>query len=818
MAKPTLLVSGSLRLGVNKTPSSEIPVDYITTWLRRRMPEYGGQIATLANRILVVRAETGSGKSTTLPVAIFRILRSESTPTKLQYKGPGVICTQPRVLTAISLANDVSSRAWNPDMILGVTVGYQTGPVSNKPPAGLLYATAGVLAVQLRNQEDIEIMSRYRFILIDEAHERALDSDILLMLLRNFYQRNIGNARLPFLLLTSATFDTQRYADYFGITGDNIIEVVGRAYPIDIHWPEKGANNYPIEAAAVAVRIHETHLDDVVERADILIFMPGNSEMTAVATALTKASKASETPFLVLTLNREIVISQTGDYPLVFMKPDRLPLLGGKKPARRIIVSTVVAETGLTIDTLKYVIDCGWNRSKEVYQPWGAEGLITRPAPQSRIEQRKGRAGRLFPGEFYPLYTKAVHAALEPQQLPEIISVGSSMIHLAIISEQQKQKLRTGQLPEFRVEDMTLLDPPPIEVFLAANAIAVAIGFVSTRAPLPTTWPPVEFTSAVVAAPVEDRHATVRGYGLTALGHFGAMFARTQMEGVRVLLAGYQWGCAASDLITAVAMFGTPLTDLLAGRGRSRGASADSLPPGSAILQASLPTYIVGRYGGGVMGVLPPTEGEEFYFRSRLLIADDFIESILIFDAFITRLDAAEGDITALYEWCTDLGLNFTVMIDIIRKRETIVQELIMAGLNPFRESKRRLVSLPMEEFTSGIRALKRCLYDGLQGKLLKWDPKIAMYVSLQGLQVQGPDLFSDALTTRLKALSIVAGPAESLRPRWIITDQIRLAPAPKRPDDQGPPLLYVPSTNLVSVLDGYVDPDPDFNAVRSFV
>jgi hypothetical protein len=814
MSKPTLLVSGSLRLGIKKTPSAEIPVQYITTWLKKRMPEYGGHSSQLADRILIVRAETGSGKSTTLPVAIFRILRDESTPAKLQYKGPGVICTQPRVLTTISLANDVSSRAWNPDMILGTTVGYQTGPVSNKPPSGLLYATAGVLAVQLRNQSDSEIMGRYRFILIDEAHERALDSDMLLMLLRNFYQRNIGNNKLPFLLLTSATFDTQRYAEYFGVTSDNIVEVVGRAYPITIHWPEQGTNNYPAEAAAVAVRIHESHLDDKPEKADILIFMPGNTEMATAATALNKASKASSTPFLVLSLNREIVISQTGDYPLVFAKIDQLPLLGGKPPARRIIVSTVVAETGLTIDTLRYVIDCGWSRSKEMYQPWGAEGLITRPAPQSRIEQRKGRAGRLFPGDFYPLYTKNVFTALEPQQLPEIISVGSSMIHLAIISEQQKQKLRTGKVPEFFVEDMTLLDPPPVEAFLAANATAFALGFVSTRAPLPTKWPPVELTAAVTAAPIEDPRAVVRGYGLTALGHFGAVFSRTSMEGVRVLLAGYQWNCAASDLITAVAMFGNLPTDLLVSRGRSKSLLPDALPPGSAILRAALPSYIVNRFGGGDM-VMPPTESEAFYFRSRLLIADDFIESILIFDAFITRLDTTEGDVAAQYDWCVDMGLNFTTMLDVIRKREIIVQELLMAGLNPFRASKRRIAALPMDEFIGGLRALKHCLYDGLQGKLLKWDPKIAAYVSPQGLAVQGPELFSDKLMTRLKAFNIVPGPTDPLRPQWIVTDQIRLAPAPKRSDDSGPPLLYLPSTGLVSVLDGFIDPDPDFNAVR---
>ena len=818
---PTLLTAGSLRLGADGTPSDEVPMRYITGWLRRRMPEFGNHSATLADRVLVVRAETGSGKSTTLPVAVFRILRSENTPPQQQYRGLGVICTQPRVLTAIALASDVSSRPWNPDMVLGETVGFQTGPVSNRPPAGLLYATAGVLAAQLRNQEDADIMGRYRFILIDEAHERSLDSDMSLMLLRNFYQRNVGNERLPFLLLTSATFATRRYAEYFGVGADNIVEVIGRAYPIATHWPAHGTNNYPAEAAAVAVRIHEEHPDDRPEQADILVFMPGGGESAAVATALRKALKAYEgtgrPPFLVLVINREVINAQIDDYPLVFEKPGRLPLVNGARPTRRVIVSTVVAETGLTIDTLRYVIDCGWSRSKEVYQPWGAQGLLTRPAPQSRIEQRKGRAGRLFPGDFYPLYTKNVHAALEAQQLPEIISTGVAGPLLAIVREQQRQKLRTGRPPEFRVEDMTLLDPPPAEAFLAANAAAVALGFVSARAPLPTRWPPLELVDAVPAAPVEAPLALARGYGLTALGHIAALFTRAPVEGVRALLAGYTWGAAASDLVTAVAMFGTALPDLLVGRGRlKKGEAPGALPPGAAALRAALPPFLAARVGGGVTGALPPSESEAFFFRARLLLADDFAEAALLFDAFAGRLAA---DAAAAAAWCAEVDLSFEAMLELARRREAVTEEMMVAGLNPFRGADRRLAGLPAAEFTAGLLNLKRCLFAGLGGGagLLRWDPGEGSYVSPQGLRVQTPGLFTDAMASRLRALHVTQGPAAPPRPQWLLTDQIRLAQAPKREEDAGPPLLYVAETGLVSVLDGYLEPDADFNAPRQY-
>jgi hypothetical protein len=801
------------------------------------MPEFGGHSAALADRILIVRAKTGSGKSTILPVAVFRLLRSEHS--RQQYKGPGVICTQPRVLTAIALANDVSSRAWNPDMVLGETVGFQTGPVSNRPPAGLIYATAGVLAVQLRQQEDVEFMGRYRFILVDEAHERSLDSDMTLMLLQNFYARNVGNERLPFLLLTSATFEPARYAEYFGVGLENVVEVEGRAYGITTHWPAQGTNDYPAAAAAKAVEIHEGHPDDPPDRADILIFVPGALEAAGAAEALVKANLKYTTgeplsplgPMLVLTINRDVVVSQTGDFPLVFEKPARLPPVGGRRPARRVIVATVVAETGLTIDTLRYVVDCGWSRTKEAYQPWGVSGLVTRPAPQNRIEQRKGRAGRLFPGDFYPLYTENVFSALDAQQLPDIVTSGPGEVHLAVVREQQRQKLRTGRPPEFRVEDMTLLDPPPPEAFLAANATATALGFVSARAPLPPRWPPAFLEGGAGAAarldapePEGGALALARGYGLTRLGHLAALFARTPMEGIRVLLAGYIWGTAAADLATVVALFGTPKASLLSPEERTR--PKGGLPAGADALRAALPPFLVQRAGGSALGgdatgPLPPSESEAFFFRARLLLADDFAEALLIFDAFARRLDAAQGDLGATATWCGSVGLSFDTLVDIARRREMTIEEMVVAGLNPYRADDRRLSTLPADTFTDGLIRLKRCLYDGLRGRLLRYEPDHPSgpgYVTKQGLRVRVPDLLTDATASRLRALGVTRpGDRLAQRPRWILTDQVRLVPAPKTEATRSPPLLYITEAGLVSVLDGFVAPDPEFDAPRSF-
>ena len=499
MSLPTLLVPGGLRLArgsADADTSKLIPLAYIQNWVRRRMPEFGGQGGALADRILIVRAETGSGKSTVLPVGLFRLLRAEAAPARQRYRGPGVICTQPRVLTAISLAQSVSSGR-NRDIVLGETVGFQTGPARSEGSTGLTYATAGVLAVQLRMMTDGEMLDRYRFIIVDEAHERSLDSDMILMLLRYFYMRNAGDPRLPFLLLTSATIEPGRYAEYFGVGRENVVEVVGRSYPITTHWPAHACRDYTKAAAALAVQIHQQNGSDSPDRADILIFIPGQAESLAVVAGLVRLQRDLEgdrdrdnlerdregaAPFLILQINREVVIEQSDDYRLLFAPAAKLPRVRGRAPSRRIIVSTVVAETGITIDTLKYVIDTGWSRAVETYQPWGVTGLITRPAPQSRIHQRRGRAGRLFPGEFFPLYTEAVYNALDEMQLPDVFIGGGADIFLSMVAAQQRQKQGQGQLPEFRVEDMAMLDPPPVEALLGSIQLATALGFLSPRA------------------------------------------------------------------------------------------------------------------------------------------------------------------------------------------------------------------------------------------------------------------------------------------------------------------------------------------------
>ncbi len=760
---PTLLIAGTLK--APDVLQGELPIEYIQRWLKKRMIEYGGHGAELKDRIIIVRSETGSGKSTVLPVNIFRILRNKNTSLGEKYRGASVICTQPKVLTAVALANDVSSERLidgvkvrlNPDMIMKTTVGYQTGPITERPICGLIYATAGVLAVQLRNQDDIDIMMKYKFIIVDEAHERSLDSDFMLMLLKNFYERNVGDTRLPFLILTSATFDVKRYAEYFGVP-DNIIEVTGRSFGINIHWLEKSVNNYLKEAITLIQKIHEENLNDVPEKADILMFVPGAMESKEIESGMQQINKQytrNIRPMLIVVINSESIASQSNDFKLIFEKMDKLPLVNNVKPLRRLIISTTVAETGLTIDTLKYVLDGGWNRSKETYQPFGARGLVTRPAPQSRIEQRKGRVGRLFTGEFYPLYTKETFNLLDKQQLPDIISNGIEDVFLPIVKEQQKQKIRRNITSEFLIADMNMLEPPSVETFLMVNTVATTLGFLSPCSYLPRSWPP------------EDNKIKLGtekyGYGLTEIGFIASMFGRTSMEGIRILLMGYIENVSMQDLITMVSMIGTSFEDLFTNQEKK------SKSMGNKLLMLS---------------------DEE-----KILISDDFIEIILIFNKIMKKISSSQGELRDITKWFKDNGLKFDNIIEVLKKRDSIIEEMISVGLNPFKNEEQNLHTCDIDK----IIQIKQCLYNGFRNKLLIFDKKDYCYKTNLGLKVKVSQTINNMQN----------------KPKYILTDQIILTSSNKQNPDKQMLLQYVAKCNLISILDGYIGIDESFNDFR---
>lgn len=771
-ALPTLLVRGSLR-GVPAERRNEVPVEYIAGWVAARMrlpPPLG-----LRDRVLVVRSETGSGKSTALPARLFGLLHRG----RGAYAGPSVLCTQPRVLTAATLARDLAAEPAYPDLSMGGpeaarlgkgqarSVGFRTGPLSEGAARGLVFATIGVLLEQLRWKADDAIMNAYRIIVIDEAHERSLETDLTLLLLKAFLLRNLGDPRLPFLLLASATIEPQRYARFFGVPGEgddrNVVEVVGRGYPIAEHYLAAPAPDYVAAAAQLVARLHAENPADLPGRGDILVFLPGAAEIRALEEELTAAFVETEQEgsdesdagptgaagVLLLRLDREIVQRQGLTFRLLQERPDRLRLPDGRVPRRRVILSTVVAETGLTLASLKYVVDSGWYRGSEVYLPQGYGGLLTRPAAGDRVLQRRGRVGRKFPGEFHALYDRAAREALPPHQLPDLVTEGAGSLLLALAAE--------GPLDVRRID---ALDPPPVPVLAAALEEGLVCGGLEP-----------------------DFRLGPAGEAALACG--------CSAEEMRFFFACAAHRVALPDAVTVVALLRH------AGDRGVRGLlppAARELP--AAALAAGAPPVL----RGALEAAGQPAGPAELAGALCRLLADELLAAACCFDGFAAWLGARADPVPRLgaaAAWCHEHGLSSKNMFALVAERAALQQSLLGGGVNPFLHDQYPLRGASsMDDLQVRVRLLKWSLLEGYRLRLLRRGPGRDHLLTRFGETVEAARRFA---CPRPGAASV-----HLPLPRCALgLPRVALRPVP--PPRQGAaPLAWSLQAPFLSALDGY--------------
>ena len=843
-ARPTLLVPGKL-VGVTGAAAQAVPAEYIADLVRRRMAEYGAPPPkTPGDRVFIVRSETGSGKSTVLVARLFRLLRGEKSGGRLG--GGGLLCTQPRVLTAQTLARGMAESPHYPDLVLGQTVGYQTGSINEKPRSGLIYATIGILLTQLRALTDAEVMNMYRIIVVDEAHERSLQADATLMALKAFLTRNMGNPRLPFIVLASATIPVEKYAAYFGVGPANVVEVRGRSFAVETRFPEVGTNDYVGAAAAAVLKIHRAGGADAPGRGDVLVFMPGSKEIKDLEALLYREREAfllttsAAPPFVVLTLTGDDVRNQTANYRALGspIAARGLPALDAPgvflRPSRRVILATVVAETGVTIETVKYVVDCGWHRGPETYFPGGFRGILNKPVPLSRARQRAGRAGRLFPGEYWPLFTRNVYGALEKDQLPEIFTDGVGEIFLDVVTSCLRRApsrveddvsnvdgggllsnrvedglsnvegglsnrvgslsggivegVRVGGLSNiedlsvggglnggglsvkdefdapaegvFRVEDIDLLDAPPVPALVHALEQSVFAGFL--------------------------RRAR-GGHALTPLGGIAARFSTYTTMAQRITIStACLWRVSVLDAIFVATMFDT-WTSFVSPK-------KDLWP--AAAFAAGLPEAVRRPESTAVRGTTGTPEKNAAAEAARARLGDSFIERLVVFGAFAGAVDEADGDLAKVVAWCGEHGVDAGAAFAAARSREEKIDDVIAAGLDPFWGGQFSLAAAATAaQFYARVGRLKQCVFAGLRQNLVAWDAGTRAHWA-----------------ARARARVTVWAPGStksSPPPKTVVAGTIAVV------GGRQPKMLYSLFASGVSVLDGYVDVDPQLEMPR---
>lgn len=377
-------------------------------------------------QILVVVGETGSGKTTQLPQYLH-----EAGYTK---NGMKVGCTQPRRVAAMSVAARVAEE-------VGVKVGNEVGysirfEDSTSDKTVLKYMTDGMLLREFMTEPDL---AGYSALMIDEAHERTVHTDILLALVKDLARER----RHLKLLISSATMNATKFSEYFDDAP--IFNIPGRRYPVDIYYTPAPEANYLAAAITTTFQIHTTQ-----GKGDILIFLTGQDEIEAAELEI------SETARKLGSRIKELVIC-----PIYANLPSELqakifePTPDG---ARKVILATNIAETSLTIDGIVYVIDPGYVKENMYNPATGMSNLVAVPCSRASANQRSGRAGRVGPGKCFRLYTKFAYMnEMDESTTPEIQRTNLNGVVL------QLKSLGINELLDFE-----FMDPPPTEALIGA--------------------------------------------------------------------------------------------------------------------------------------------------------------------------------------------------------------------------------------------------------------------------------------------------------------------------------------------------------------
>ncbi|MCJ1473297.1 DEAH-box ATP-dependent RNA helicase prp43 [Lambiella insularis] len=389
-----------------------------------------------SSQILVFVGETGSGKTTQIP----QFVLYDDLP-QLQRKL--VACTQPRRVAAMSVAQRVANEM---DVNLGDEVGYSIRfeDVTSQKTI-LKYMTDGMLLREAMNDHDLK---RYSTIILDEAHERTLATDILMALLKEVALRRPDLK----IVIMSATLDAQKFQSYFNDAP--LLAVPGRTHPVEIFYTQEPERDYVEAAIRTVLQIHATEPEG-----DILLFLTGEEE---IEDACRKISLEVD------EMIREADAGPMKVYPLygtlppamqqkIFDPPPPAHKPGGR-PGRKCIVATNIAETSLTIDGIVYVVDPGFSKQKIYNARIRVESLLVSPISKASAQQRAGRAGRTRPGKCFRLYTEAAFKReLIEQTYPELLrsNLANTVLEL--------KKLGIDDLVHF-----DLMDPPAPETLMRA--------------------------------------------------------------------------------------------------------------------------------------------------------------------------------------------------------------------------------------------------------------------------------------------------------------------------------------------------------------
>ncbi|KAL1511890.1 hypothetical protein AB1Y20_005172 [Prymnesium parvum] len=417
---------------------------------RRRLPIFDDRRALLFAiekfATTVVVGHTGCGKTTQLPQYLHEAGWTDHAHL--------VACTQPRRLAATSVAARV---ALEMGCELGAEVGYAVrfDEVWDAARTRIKYMTDGMLTRELLSDP---LLTRYSVVIVDEAHERSVHTDVLLGLLKRVQLRR-PELRL---VIASATVDAEAFRDFFERSAAaeepsaTIISLHGSGnHPVKWHFTQTAVPDYVRYAVETVLELHARR-----GGGDVLVFLTGQQEVEAAVAMLHDA----HTPGKLLPLPLFSGLSTDAQLAVFESAP---------RGVRKVVVATNIAETSLTIEGIVYVVDCGFTKQRFFNPRSGVEALVVTPEPQASARQRAGRAGRTRPGEYYLLMPESSFHSLAADAVPEMQRCSLAAVLL--------------QLKALGIDDVLrfeFMSPPPPENLACALEQLYALGAIDREGKL----------------------------------------------------------------------------------------------------------------------------------------------------------------------------------------------------------------------------------------------------------------------------------------------------------------------------------------------
>jgi HrpA-like RNA helicase len=809
-----------------------IAIDYITNYISDRIPLIPGSSAkkpakSAGDKVIILKSDTGSGKSTVLPPTLYKLFQERTRKN--------IAVTQPRVLTAVDIPTGLPD--FYSDLKMDINLGYITGPMRRAPKEkGVIFMTTGILLQQMLYMEPTAFMQKYSFILLDEVHERDINIDSALYMLKKLLSDYYDDPGCPIVILMSATFHPKLFIDYFGAPTSNYFQVVGKTFPIEHNFAKFDIPNFVKYIIFKAEEVHIDNIADIEEGnkfRDILIFVHTAPAVKAIVDALHLFNSTTLTqPFsevikyidnkknqklggtsddkryhiAPIALTSANFYQSGADYQNLFADISDISIPIYKKisdnaidskvitrwvkPTRRIIVSTNVAETGVTIDSLKYCIDSGYVFGVQFNPDFGCRSMASKNITRGMAIQRRGRVGRKSPGQWYTCYTEKTYNALKDDQYSEILTEDITGTLLNVIFKETETTL----IEETRIS--ILDDPKQIKAnsIFQTNHLSNSSWYKLEK--LKTlNFSAIDFIESPSASSLVFSVEKLYGLGFidaqfmpTILGYYADKMRIISIENKRMILAGYTHGANIFDLMTITAFLHV---------GRRRIFKPRKYKPLNPL----------------------KIDDKSFEFYHKILIADEFVECILVWELFSEFLDnelqtihkkSEKGaeyifSISKIKKWCDDRNILYDGMLKVISERDDLLETMISIGLNPYYngigmpKGQYNLLKILRDNLQDGIdeiKKIKSCIMDGYRFNLCLFDKSIYKYVSVHR---------NIPIVIQSSVISRMGGDSQQNGPKFIIVDDISMF---QQMNGSG---MYEFSSKTVCVLDGFVDVDPGF-------